>query len=35
MSGDGSEVETSTPAHDASITDAGVQSSLDDDWQPG
>ncbi|WP_299085869.1 hypothetical protein [uncultured Ruegeria sp.] len=35
ISGDGSEVETLTPAHDASITDAGVQSLLDDDWQPG
>ncbi|WP_298938000.1 hypothetical protein [uncultured Ruegeria sp.] len=33
MSGDGTEVGTETATHNASITESGVQSSLDDDWQ--
>lgn len=34
MSGDGTEMTTETATHNAMITEAGAQSSLDDDWQP-
>ena len=34
MSGDGTEMTTEVATHNASITEAGAQSSLDDDWQP-